>query len=195
MFTFRKPTRETIDALRDQCHDVPFNYPAVGSSQVAGSTPPPGYCQDQIKIELGRGQATFERARIAIQQWEMFPRSMVELFWPTVPVTQGSVVAVLFRGYGFWSLNPARIVYTVDETGQIDRYGFAYGTLPGHLESGEERFCVSWDHATDRVHYQIDVFSRPNHWFVWLGYPLARLEQARFRKLSARAMKDLVGSS
>lgn len=195
MFTFRKPTRETIDALRDQCHDVPFNYPAVGSSQVAGSTPPPGYCQDQIKIELGRGQATFERARIAIQQWEMFPRSMVELFWPTVPVAQGSVVAVLFRGYGFWSLNPARIVYTVDETGQIDRYGFAYGTLPGHLESGEERFCVSWDHATDRVHYQIDVFSRPNHWFVWLGYPLARLEQARFRKLSARAMKDFVGSS
>ena len=195
MFTFRKPTRETIDALRDQCHDVPFNYPAVGSSQVAGSTPPPGYCQDQIKIELGRGQATFERARIAIQQWEMFPRSMVELFWPTVPVAQGSVVAVLFRGYGFWSLNPARIVYTVDETGEIDRYGFAYGTLPGHLESGEERFCVSWDHATDRVHYQIDVFSRPNHWFVWLGYPLARLEQARFRKLSARAMKDLVGSS
>ena len=195
MFSFKKPTRETIEALRDQCREASFNYPAVGSTQAVGSTPPPGYCQDQIKIELGRGQATFERARIAIQQWEMFPPSMVELFWPTVPITQGSVVAVLFRGYGFWSLNPARIVYTVDETGQIDRYGFAYGTLPGHLESGEERFCVSWDHATDRVHYQIDVFSRPNHWFVWLGYPLARLEQARFRKLSARAMKDFVGSS
>jgi uncharacterized protein (UPF0548 family) len=193
MFTFRKPTRATIDALRDQCRDASFNYPGVGSTRLEGFTPPPGYHLDQVQIELGRGQATYERARIAIQQWKMFPRSMVELFWPTVPVTQGSVVAVLFRGYGFWSLNSARIVYTVDETGQIDRYGFAYGTLPGHLESGEERFCVSWDHETDCVHYQINVFSRPNHWFVWLGYPVARREQARFRKLSAMAMKDFVG--
>ena len=88
MFTFRKPTRATVNALRDHSRDAPFSYPGVGSSQAEGYTPPPGYHLDQIKLELGRGQATFERARIAIQQWEMFPDAMVELFWPTVPIEQ-----------------------------------------------------------------------------------------------------------
>jgi uncharacterized protein (UPF0548 family) len=32
----------------------------------------------------------------------------------------------------------------VDEWG-VERFGFAYGTLPCHLVAGEERFQVEWD--------------------------------------------------
>ena len=36
---------------------------------------------------------------------------------------------------------PARVVYVIDEP---LRKGFAYGTLPGHPETGEEAFIVEY---------------------------------------------------
>jgi uncharacterized protein (UPF0548 family) len=65
---------------------------------------------------------------------------------------------------------------------------FAYGTLPGHVESGEERFRVSLDPASDRVVYQIAAFSRPAVLLSKLGYPLARRIQKRFATSSAEAL-------
>lgn len=50
--------------------------------------------------------------------------------------------AVVMLGIGArpFALNvPCRVVYLIDES---DRQGFAYGTLPGHPESGEETFVV-----------------------------------------------------
>ncbi len=64
----------------------------------------------------------------------------------------------------------------------MDRFGFAYGTLPGHVEKGEERFAVEWDHGDDSVHYDVLGFSRPKHPMAWPGYPLARSLQRRFAR-------------
>ena len=55
---------------------------------------------------------------------------------------------------------PCRVVYVVDEP---DRRGFAYGTLPGHAESGEELFLVRYDPATDEVYAEVTAFSRHAH--------------------------------
>jgi uncharacterized protein (UPF0548 family) len=68
---------------------------------------------------------------------------------------------------------PARVVYVVDE---LNRKGFAYGTLPGHPESGEESFIVE---QTDdgSVWLEISAFSRPAHFGWWLVYPVLRLSQ------------------
>jgi Domain of unknown function (DUF1990) len=43
-----------------------------------------------------------------------------------------------------WSRSaaPCRVVCVVDEAGPTSKFGFAYGTLPGHVESGEERFLI-----------------------------------------------------
>ena len=65
---------------------------------------------------------------------------------------------------GFHSLNACRIVYAVDEDGPIKRFGFAYGTLWEHAESGEERFTVEWRRNEDEVWYDILAFSRPGKW-------------------------------
>jgi uncharacterized protein (UPF0548 family) len=51
---------------------------------------------------------------------------------------------------------PCRVVYVVDEPG---RRGFAYGTLRGHAESGEELFLVRYDPATDEVYADSPVTS------------------------------------
>jgi uncharacterized protein (UPF0548 family) len=85
-------------------------------------------------------------------------------------------------------------VYTIDETGPVCRFGFAYGTLPDHAESGEERFLVEWDRATDAVHYDILAFSRPRHPLARIGYPLTRRTQKRFARDSAAAMRRAVGA-
>ena len=70
-----------------------------------------------------------------------------------------------------------------------------YGTLPGHVESGEERFLIEWDRDTDRVCYDILAFSRPNHLLTRLGYPLVRRSQKRFGRDSAEAMFRAVNSA
>lgn len=68
---------------------------------------------------------------------------------------------------------PARVVYVIDEP---LRKGFAYGTLPGHPERGEEAFIVDY-RDDDSVWLTIRAFSRPSSWVFWAGYPLVRLMQ------------------
>jgi uncharacterized protein (UPF0548 family) len=100
------------------------------------------------------------------------------------------------RHFGFFSLNACRIVYVVDEKGSnggICRFGFAYGTLPEHAESGEERFTVEWNHASEEVWYDIFAFSRPRHALPRIGYPLARSLQRKFAAGSKQAMRKAVG--
>jgi uncharacterized protein (UPF0548 family) len=68
---------------------------------------------------------------------------------------------------------PARVVYVVDE---LTRKGFAYGTLPGHPESGEESFIVEQT-ADGSVWLEISAFSRPATVVWWLVYPVLLLTQ------------------
>ena len=95
---------------------------------------------------------------------------------------------MLARHYGFWSLNTARIVYLVEESGEVERFGFGYGTLPGHGERGEERFSVEWRREDGSVHYDVLAFSRPKHPLAWIGYPFVRSLQRRFARDSRREM-------
>jgi len=111
---------------------------------------------------------------------------------PPGPLEVGQVVAVLGRAIGLWWLNACRIVYVVRETEPIRRFGFAYGTLPAHAESGEERFLIEWDPATNEVWYDILAFSRPQLLATRLGYPVVRRAQRRFARESAARMQRAV---
>jgi uncharacterized protein (UPF0548 family) len=102
-------------------------------------------------------------------------------------------VAVIARLFGLWWENACRIVYVVDEEGPVQRFGFAYGTLPEYAESGEERFTVEWHEADDAVWYDILAFSLPQRHLARLGYPLARRLQRRFARDSGAAMRRAVG--
>jgi uncharacterized protein (UPF0548 family) len=85
-----------------------------------------------------------------------------------MPHHGGTVVGVLGPHFGLWSLNSCRIVYVIEEEASLlKRYGFAFGTLPGHVERGEERFTVEWDRADDSVSYEVFAFARLAH--TWPG--------------------------
>lgn len=104
-------------------------------------------------------------------------------------------MAVLAKHFGFWSLNACRIIYTIEEENDSPRYGFAFGTLPGHVEEGEERFTVEWNRNEDAVWYELLSFARPKPLLAKLGYPLVRLVQKRFAVSSCDAMRQAVNGS
>jgi uncharacterized protein (UPF0548 family) len=118
----------------------------------------------------------------------MFSLGWVELFHRDTPIEAGRTVAILIRHFGFYSLNAARIVYTIDDAGEIERFGFAYGTLTEHGEIGEERFSVEFHKASGEVWYDLYAFSRPGSLLAKLGYPLSRYLQKAFARDSKHAM-------
>jgi uncharacterized protein (UPF0548 family) len=165
--------------------NLPFTYEAVGAT---AETPPAGYVVDRTRVKLGEGEAVFHSASGALRRWEQFNLGWLQA-WPSDTLIQkGEVVAVLGRAIGAWWLNACRIVYAVDETGPVSRFGFAYGTLPAHIESGEERFLIEWEQTDDSVWYDILAFSRPQRLSARLGYPVVRRLQRRFGRDSAAAI-------
>jgi uncharacterized protein (UPF0548 family) len=108
---------------------------------------------------------------------------------------RGENVAVLAHCFNCYWLNACRIVYLVEDYEPLQRFGFAYGTLEDHGESGEERFTVEWNRENDEVWYDLLAFSRPNQIMVRLPYPLARRLQKRFAADSKMAMVRAVGTS
>lgn len=183
--TLRKPSADLLRSFLREQSELDFTYRAVGATS---STPPPGFIVDHTRIQLGIGEEVFLSAKSALQRWVQFQLGWVEA-WPTdTPIQSGEVIAVMGHALGMWWRNCCRIVYTVDESGPICRFGFAYGTLPGHVESGEERFLVEWNRNNDTVWYDILAFSRPHHLLTWLGYPMVRRQQKRFGRDSAAAM-------
>lgn len=182
MFTLARPTADRIALLRAQQQPLAFTYTDLACTRADA---PVGFRRDHHAVELGRGAATWSSAKAAVRAWRMFDLGWVELHDSHAPITPGTTVAVLIRALGLWSLNAARIVYVVDEP---DQFGFAYGTLPDHAESGEERFFVQRD-ATGLVTYDVLADSRPHQWPAKLAHPCVRRLQKRFAVDSLRAMR------
>src|SRR5262249_17867423 len=120
-----------------------------------------------------------------------FELGWMEVLPKNALVAQGTVVAVLVSHLGFWSLNGCRVVYLLGSETPPE-FGFAYGTLSNHAETGEEIFKVSQAEETGAVTYQIRAVSRSRALLARLGNPVARALQARFRHDSARALARAV---
>ena len=186
MFSVRRPSEAEVRRYLAAQDALPFSYPEVGVTREGA--PPRGYAVDRYRVRLGAGEEAFGRAKRALCGWRQFDLGWAEVVPQGAPIEVGTTVAVLARHYGMWSLNATRVVYLVEGSGWVERFGFAYGTLPGHGEKGEERFAVEWDRESDSVLYDVLAFSRPNHPLAWLGYPLARRLQRRFARDSKGAM-------
>jgi len=185
MFLARRPSPEIIDRfLRDSQH-LPLSYSPIGIV----SDEPRRPNLDETTVVVGRGRTDFERARAALLAWRQFDVGWVETFPRDAPVAIGTVVAVLIRHLGFWSLNGCRVVYNVGRPDDGTWFGFAYGTLTNHAEAGEELFELFVEPATQNVVYRIRATSWPHATLARIGQPIVRSLQARFRRHSAAAMK------
>ena len=184
MFLARRPKPHEIERFLHASRDLPLSYGPIGivTSHTVGRR------LDEATIAVGRGIADFERARAALVAWKQFDMGWVETFPRHAPVTAGTVVAVLIRHFGFWSLNGCRVLYEVGGQTDTARFGFAYGTLTNHAESGEELFEVFIDPQTQDVVYRIRAISWPQTALTRVGQPVVRALQARFRRDSVAAI-------
>lgn len=148
---------------------------------------PPGYDHVIRDEPLGTGRAAFDRAVHGLLGWRMHAGAGMRVTACRATAEPGAVV-VLGVGWGPLRLPvPCRVVYAVDET---DRRGFAYGTLPGHPERGEESFVVRWC-ADGEVRFAIRAFSRPATLLARAGGPATRTVQRIFTDRYVRALRHI----
>lgn len=155
-----------------------FTYPDVGAT--AGELPA-GYHHVRASAQIGTGRARFDAAADALLRWGMQRGVGMKVDATTVTAAPGTDMLGRLGPVRV----PCRVVYVVDEP---DRRGFAYGTLPGHPESGEELFSVRYDPTSDAVFAAATAFSRPALWWSRLGAPVSRVAQRVIARRYLRAV-------
>jgi uncharacterized protein (UPF0548 family) len=155
-----------------QLGELSLTYAEVGAT--AGRLPP-GYRHVHVGGRLGTGYAIFERAADCVLSWSMHRAAGLEVHTTQERVTAGADALLRLPVGPFRISAPVRIVAEIAEP---DRRGFAYGSLEGHPESGEERFVVSID-RDDFVSFDVIGFSTPATLVARLGGPVTRRVQDR----------------
>lgn len=170
-------TAAEVDGLRV----ADYAYPEVGAT---ATEPPDGYHHLRRERVIGHGETLFRSSGSDVLQWQIQLRSGFTVNASANVIVEGAS-ALLGIGVGRLRVKaPVRVVYVIDEP---RRQGFAYGTLPGHPESGEELFCVE-HRSDDSVVLVIAAFSRPQTTPAKVAGPLGRVGQ---RLITARYLRSL----
>ena len=191
MFLIRRPSQDEISEFLDRSRELALSYDPVGIARQS----PVGFNADLATAVIGHGRQTFERAKNALAQWRHYELGWVELFPRGASIEPGTVVAVLVRHLGCWSLNACRVVYRVGDRQAGSSFGFAYGTLTNHAELGEEIFEVILAPESGEVIYRIQAVSKPRAALARIGYPIARYFQERFRRDSTSVLRRAIAES
>lgn len=165
----------------DQLHRAGFTYSEVGAARFDAL--PSSYRHIRRSRTVGTGTERFDGAARVLLSWDMHRRAGLRVRTSNEQVVTGAV-AVLRLSMGRLSVSaPVRVVYVIDDP---RRKGFAYCTLPGHPESGEEAFILEV-HASGAVTFTITAFSRPRTRLARLGGPVSRAVQSRITNQYLRA--------
>lgn len=179
---FGTPTEE--DLVRTRSAQPTYDH--VGST--LGMAPTNGPHRHESSVKVGVGESALVDARAALRSW-VPQRSLGAAVTPPDVVPDLDETVVLRLGVGPLRLTvPNRIVAVVDEQ---DRYGYAYGTLPGHPERGEELFLIELLDGGDVV-LTIRVDAEPAHNLRWLRpviLPLQRAAIGRYQSAVVQALR------
>ncbi|MGZ4665667.1 MAG: DUF1990 family protein [Frankiaceae bacterium] len=162
-----------VDSLPDdvaaELARAPFTYTDIGAT---ASGPPDGY-RHLTRTRTLTGQTLGEAAE-RLMTWQAQERAGLRVAASSPRAGEG-VVLMMRLGIGALALRiPCRVVYVVEEP---HRVGFAYGTLPGHPEEGEELFLLEQDRG--RVRFTVSAFSKPATRLSRAGGPVSHWLQAK----------------
>jgi uncharacterized protein (UPF0548 family) len=167
----------------------PLTYSPAGLTRDVPT--PAGFSTMVERRMIGRGPADFARAREGLLSWQMHRDAGLAM---TATAARAAVGVESLGLLGIGSLGlavPCRVVWAVEEE---RRAGFAYGTLPGHPEQGEEAFVV--DLAADgAVWFTVRAVSRPAAWYMHAAGPLGRLGQRIFARRYVSALQRLAAGA
>ncbi|TCC20628.1 DUF1990 family protein [Kribbella sindirgiensis] len=171
-----------------------FTYDEVGSTQYDET--PEGYHRLEYRERIGTGDEVFQRAADALLSWRMHRAAGIPVTATATPPQVGTdSLARLGPGMLIRRLRtqrglpvPCRVVWVVNEP---DRIGFAYGTLEGHPEAGEECFLITRE--SGGIYATIRAYSRPATWYTRLAGPITRRAQHYAATRYAGALRRLAG--
>jgi len=170
--------------------DAAVTSPFAGATLHGATDAPDGYRYTARDVVLGRGRESFERAVAATMTWQIQRRSGIRVRVLGEP-SDGRPLRlddVVVMRVPLWPRDvPCRVVAVIDEP---RRAGFAYGTLPGHPETGEEAFLI--EHLDDdSVVLRIRAFSRPSSWLFRVATPAVLFMQSTYTGRYARALEGI----
>ncbi|GAA2769635.1 DUF1990 family protein [Streptomyces showdoensis] len=165
------------------------NYPEVGATRVRPL--PAAYHHLHHSVRVGHGRAAFETAGAAVTTWRMHRASGARVTSEAVRAEPGVTVEVSMGLGPVRFTAPCQVIwtaYTETET------GFAYGTLAGHPECGEESFVVDL-REDGSVWFTVTAFSRAAAWYARLGGPVVRALQLAYARRLGRTLRTLAGGA
>ncbi|MFG2994895.1 DUF1990 family protein [Streptomyces sp. NPDC048340] len=166
-----------------------FNYPDVGATRRRPL--PAAYHHLHHRTRIGYGRAVFEAAGAAVCGFAMHRTTGAIVRAGARTARPGTRVDI---GLGFGPMRitvPCRVLWTPQEP---DLAGFAYGTLTGHPEAGEESFLVRLD-GDGAVWFEVTAFSRPGVWYTRLAGPVVPVLQKAYARMLGRALRKLAGAA
>jgi uncharacterized protein (UPF0548 family) len=167
-----RPSEAYLSELEGRLGDASFTYSEVGAT--AGPVPP-NYRVERSVAYLGNGPAVWARSQEALRGWQAHRGAGATVHPAGAALAQGTTVIVTMPLWPVYIVAPCRVAYSTDDP---RHFGFAYGTLPGHPEQGEESFHVVKD-DDGGVRFEIVSFSRPASFITQLGGPFSRSVQRR----------------
>jgi len=177
--SLRRLSASQRDALVAQARVASPTYEPLGASR--GEELPRGFHHVRVRERIGDA-AAFERAITGLRTWVAHEGAGLGIY-PHEPVAPGVTVIVVTSVGPIHIVAPCRVVAVFKEP---DSFGFAYGTLPGHPERGEESFIV--ERRDDATYFCVSAFSRPvDPWARWSG----RVGRAVQRSITRRYVNAL----
>jgi uncharacterized protein (UPF0548 family) len=158
-----------------------LTYAPVGGTSTGDL--PPGFHHLRYRTVIGTGPEVYRQAGEAIMTFRMHRAIGAKI---TATADRASEGVRLTVGAGPVRV-PCEVVWAEASRSRI---GWGYGTLPGHVESGEEAFLVEHD-ARGRVWFTVIAYSRPARLLTRLSGPGAVLVQHLYARLLGRALKRL----
>ncbi|KAB2345677.1 DUF1990 family protein [Actinomadura rudentiformis] len=162
-----------------------FTYAEVGATKTLDL--PDGYSHLRVRTLVGEGPVAMRNAADALMEFWMHRAIPVRIEASARRVAPG-VSVVVGLGVGPLRLRaPCRVVWVEDGE---KRVGWAYGTLPGHPEEGEEAFVVHMDDTGD-VWLTVTAFSRPGGRLARAGGPLVPFMQRAYARRCGAVLRRL----
>lgn len=158
----------TLERLLASAHGAALSYGHVGSTLVDGDVP--GVPDRTFSIEV---TGTLAAAAATLRRWAPHAGINARIVPDGSAMEPGSTLLVVAPFGPFEMAVPDRVIAVVDEP---DRFGFAYGTLAGHAEAGEEAFLAE-QITPDRLRLTVRVQARAATLLARLGTPVVVLLQ------------------
>jgi len=188
MISLRRLSSTQLDDLLERARLASPSYAEVGAS--LDEELPRGYHHVRVKERIGDA-ATFERATTVLRTWVAHEGAGLHVYPHDAVAPDATVVAVTSVG-PMQMVAPCRIVAVFKDP---DSFGFSYGTLPGHPESGEESFVL--ERIDDATYFTVSAFSKPVDPLARVAGPVGRAVQRSLTRRYVKALRRFVeaGSS